>query len=92
MPAPDVSADLVTEDSESNRTLSPYVEGELSNAILTIIVMGTDSNMPIGPQIHPQNTKDRNTTSVERPSLRPMSLGSTTLPNITFHQAITSGN
>ena len=75
---------LAIEDSESNKILSQWVDGLLSKAILTTMVIGTDNNMPTGPQIHPQKTNERKTTNVESPSFRPINLGSTTLPNMTF--------
>jgi len=34
------------------------------------MVKGTDSSMPIGPNIHPQNIKEKNTTNVDNPNLR----------------------
>lgn len=77
-------AALATEDSESNKILSQYVDGLLSKAIFTTMVIGTDNSIPTGPQAHPQNTNERKTTNVESPSFRPMSLGSTTFPNMTF--------
>lgn len=52
----------------------------LSSKILTIMVKGTLSSIPIGPQSQPQKTKLKKTTKAESPSLRPISLGSSTLP------------
>jgi hypothetical protein len=52
------------------------VEGLLSKAIFTTMVIGTDNNIPAGPHTQPQKIRDKNTTRVERPSFRPMSFGS----------------
>lgn len=51
------------------------------------IVSGTDSNMPTGPSSQPQKISDRNTTSVDSPSPRPITRGSRILP-ITMLTAI----
>ncbi len=34
-------------------------------AILTAMVKGTESSMPMGPSTHPQKARDRNTTRTE---------------------------
>jgi hypothetical protein len=44
------------------------------------MVSGTDSNIPTGPISQPQKINDRKTTSVDNPSPRPMTRGSSILP------------
>ena len=44
------------------------------------MVRGTESSIPTGPNTHPQNTNDTNTTRVDRPRPRPMKRGSSPLP------------
>jgi hypothetical protein len=48
-----------------------------SHANFSVMVNGMHRTTPIRPSRLPQKTSERNTTSVDRPSLRPMSLGST---------------
>jgi hypothetical protein len=45
-----------------------------------VMVNGTERNIPTGPKINPQNRRDRNTTSVDKPNPFPMILGSTKFP------------
>ena len=52
-----------------------------SRTIFSIIVRGTDSSMPNGPQTQPQNTRDRRMTRGDNWRRRPNSIGSTKLPN-----------
>ena len=56
------------------------VSSLLSNAILAVMVNGTDNSIPTGPKTHPQKISDKKTTSVDRPRPRPMNLGSMTFP------------
>ena len=60
------------------------VSGLLSNAILTVIVSGTESNIPTGPNTQPQKTSETKTTNVESPRPRPMKRGSITFPITIF--------
>ena len=54
----------------------------VSKTILAIIVSGTETSAPIGPQSQPQNTMARSTTRGERPRVRPITFGSMTLPTM----------
>ena len=64
------------------RTAIHLVSSLVSRAIFKTMVRGTDNSIPIGPNTHPQKINERNTTSVERPTPRPMTRGSIILPNI----------
>ena len=70
--------------SDPSRMAIQRVSSLLSSAIFTVIVSGTDSNIPTAPKTHPQKTSERNTTSVDRPKPRPMKRGSITLPTVTL--------
>ena len=50
----------------------------------TVIVSGTERNMPTGPSTQPQKTKERNTTRDDSPRPRPRKRGSTTFPTVTL--------
>lgn len=53
-----------------------------SRPIFTTIVSGTDNSIPTVPSNQPQNIKDTNTTSVDRPTPLPIYLGSIIFPII----------
>ena len=53
-----------------------------SHTYFRVMVKGTLRTTPIRPSRPPQKIRERNTTSVDRPSLRPLSIGSTTLPRM----------
>ena len=57
-----------------------FVSGLASRASLAVIVRGTESSMPIGPNTQPQKTSDKKTTSGESPNPFPRYLGSINEP------------
>ena len=60
--------------------LSHFPLSEFDKAILIVIVKGTESTMPTGPNTHPQKSRETKTTKVERPKPFPSILGSSILP------------
>ena len=56
------------------------VAGMLASTMRSAAVIGTASSAPTGPHSHPQKNRKRNTTSSDRFSASPSSLGSTMLP------------
>ena len=54
----------------SNITASQRVSSLVAKAILAIMVRGTESNMPMGPNTQPQKIKEIMTTRGDNPNLR----------------------
>ena len=54
--------------SEPSRIATQRVLSSLSSAIFSVIVSGTDSNIPTGPKINPHANSPTNTTSGEMPT------------------------
>ena len=75
---------FLTSDEDPNNIAAPFVLSLLSSIIFIIIVKGTESSIPIGPNTHPQNINDTNTTKVERPNPFPKILTSRIEPKIVF--------
>jgi hypothetical protein len=69
---------------EPSTTASQRVSSNDANTLFSIMVSGTPKSAPTGPQSQPQKSIERKTTSVERPSARPMTRGSITLPTTKF--------
>ena len=74
----------LTSDEDPNKIATPLVLSLLSKIILIIIVKGTESNIPIGPNTQPQNINETNTTNVESPSPFPKIFTSRIDPKIVF--------